>query len=167
MRCYANTSKTWGCRTPRVGRCHTPLIEICDSTTQIKLDLNSCHPCSAKPTALLLRKGGCTEYEEIYEEVKSECCGVIDNRYTSKWIKRVIPKLKPSITYPLHEIDPDGMSVFSLDDKFKLLGYGRFLAVVLVDNIETNLVFDVNYIPSFAGISRITTERIQPNLGEC
>lgn len=165
----------------RLGRCHTPLIEICDSTSQIKLDLGACDPCATKPTALLIRRAGCVEYETICEEVPAEvCCGVIDNRQGvrtgnasehirphSRIIKRSVPKPKPSVLYPLHEIDPQGMSVFVLDGKLKELGYGRYNAVVMADNCETELVFDVDYICGRIGIKGIETERLQPNLGEC
>ncbi len=152
----------------RLGRCLSPLIEICDSTSQIKLDLGACDPCATKPTALLLKRAGCVEYETICEEVPAEvCCGVIDNRPHSRIIKRSVPKPKPSVLYPLHEIDPQGMSVFVLDGKLKELGYGRYNAVVMVDNCETELVFDVDYICGRIGIGAIETERLQPNLGEC
>lgn len=170
-------------RTGRAGcqRAFTPLIEICDSTSQIKLDLGACDPCTAKPTALLLRRAGCEEYETICEEVEAEvCCGVIDSRWGvragdtsghirphSRIIKRSVPKPKPSVLYPLHEIDPQGMSVFVLDGKLKELGYGRYNAVVMVDNCETELTFDVDYICGRIGIGAIETERLQPNLEEC
>lgn len=152
----------------RLGRCHTPLIEICDSTSQIKLDLGSCDPCAVKPTALRLQKGGCVEYETVCTEVPAEvCCGVIDNRPRSRFIKQSVPKPKPSVVYPLHEIDTDGMSVFVLDGKLKTLGYGRYRATILVDECETELVFDVDYVCTRVGIGGITTETFQPNLGDC
>ena len=170
--------RTMNCGNNRLGRCRvgragcqrafTPLIEICDSTSQIKLDLGACDPCATKSTTLLLRRAGCVEYETICEEVPAEvCCGVIDNRPHSRIIKRSVPKPKPSVLYPLHEIDPRGMSVFVLDGKLKELGYGRYNAVVMIDNCETELVFDVDYICGHVGIGAIETERLQPNLGEC
>lgn len=155
-------------RQKRFGRCHTPLIEICDTTSQIKLDLGKCDPCSVKPTALLIKQGGCVEYETICEEVDTQvCCGVIDNRPYSRIIKKSVPKPKPSVLYPLHEVDPQGMSVFVLDGKLKQLGYGRYNAVVMIDGYETELRFDVDYVCGRVGISAIETERLQPNLGEC
>ena len=85
----------------RLGRCLSPLIEICDSTSQIKLDLGACDPCATKPTALLLKRAGCVEYETICEEVPAEvCCGVIDNRPHSRIIKRSV--LSQNRPYYIH-----------------------------------------------------------------
>lgn len=161
-------------------RCHTPLIEICDNTSQIKLDLGSCGLCSETPAVLLLRKGGCREWETVCEPPRSDtCCGVIDNRPVYWGSKQVIEKPKPSIIYPLHEIDPQGMSVFVLDDKLKKLGYGRYHASILlvdgdttiptlgVNYRETGITFDVDYIEYELGINYITTESLQPNFGDC
>lgn len=176
--------RTMNCNngTNSMGRCHTPLIEICDTTSQIKLDLGSCGICSTKPAALWLRKGGCVEYETVCELPKLECCGVIDNRPVSYLTKQSRPIPKPSVLYPLHEIDPQGMSVFVLDGKMKDLGYGRWHAVVLLlddatapknrpleimDYYETDLIFDVDYVPYKLGLGAISTSHLQPNLGEC
>lgn len=166
-----------------ISRCHVPLIEICDTTSQIKLDLGSCGVCSTKPAALLLRKGGCVEWQtECVPPPDQSCCGVVDNRPVFYGSKRSMEKLKPSIIYPLHEIDPQGMSVFVLDGKLKELGYGRWHAVVLLaddgtlpanrpvqemDYKATELVFDIDYVEYKLGIGAITTESLQPNLGEC
>ena len=166
-----------------IRRCHVPLIEICDSTSQIKLDLGSCGGCSTTPAALLLRKGGCTEWETVCEPPRSSpCCGVVDARPTYWGSKRAVEKPKPSIIYPLHEIDPQGMSVFVLDGKLRELGYGRYHAVVLLadngtlpadrpvqetDYRATEIVFDIDYVEYKLGLGAIATESLQPNLGEC
>lgn len=166
-----------------IRRCHTPLIEVCDTTTQIKLDLSSCGVCMAKPAALLLRKGGCVEYEvECVPPPPQPCCGVIDARPTYWGSKRAVEKPKPSVLYPLHEIDPEGMSVFVLDGKLKTLGYGRWHAQVLLldkdntpsnrplqlaDYVATDLVFDIDFIPYKMGLGAIKTESLAPNLEEC
>lgn len=155
---------TMNCKSRAVSRCHTPLIELCDDTSQIKLDLGACHPCAGKATALLLRKGGCTEYETVCEEIEDDtCCGSTSRRV----VKRAVPKPRPTVIYPLHEVNPMGASVFVLDGKLKTLGYGRYEAVVLVDGCATDMIFDVEYICSLNKIVSITTERLQPNLGEC
>lgn len=166
-----------------IRRCHVPLIEICDSTSQIKLDLGSCGGCSTTPAALLLRKGGCTEWETVCEPPRSNpCCGVVDARPTYWGSKRAVEKPKPSIIYPLHEIDQQGMSVFVLDGKLRELGYGRYHAVVLLaddgtlpadrpvqetDYIATEIVFDIDYVEHKLGLGAIATESLQPNFGEC
>lgn len=171
------------CRaTSTMSRCHTPLIEICDTTSQIKLDLGSCGICSTAPAALWLRKGGCVQYETVCEPPKPECCGVIDNRPVNYLRKQTRPTPMPSVLYPLHEIDPQGMSVFVLDGKMKELGYGRWHATVLLldeakapknrplelmDYYETDLVFDVDYIPYKLSLGAISTSSFQPNLKEC
>lgn len=143
-----------------MGRCHTPLISICDSTSQIKLDLGACGLCSPTPTSLVLQKGGCTEWETVCEPPRKDpCCGVVDNRPIYWGSKRAVEKPKPTIIYPLHEIDPQGMSVFVLDGKLKQLGYGRWHATVFVDNQPTDIVFDIDYqayIPSLQGIETAT-----------
>lgn len=159
---------TTNCYNKRLSRCHTPLIEICDRVSQIKLDLGSCDLCAAQATALLLRKAGCVEYETVCEEVPSEvCCGVVDNRPHSRIIKRTVAKPKPSVSYPLHEIDSQGLSVFVLDDKLKTLGYGRYQAVLMLDGCETDIVFDVDYVCGYANLGAITLSHLQPNLGAC
>lgn len=147
-------------------RCHTPLIEICDSVSQIKLDLLSCGVCTADATALQLKKGGCIEYKTICEEIEPDPCSCPSSLPYNK-IKRTVPKPKPTVIYPLHEIDQTGMSVFVLDGKLKGLGYGRYHATVLIDGLETDLRFDVDYVKSTNAISSIDVERYQPNLGEC
>ena len=160
--------RTMNCENNRLMRCHTPLIEICDSTSQIKLDLGSCDPCAVSAVSLVLERAGCVEYETICEEVPAEvCCGVIDNRPHSRIIKRTVPKPKPSVIYPLHEIDPQGISVFVLDGKLKQLGYGRYKATVYVDGCATALVFDVDYVCGRIGLNGITTERLMPNTEDC
>lgn len=167
---------------PPMQRCHIPLIEICDSTGQIKLDLSSCGVCAETPAALLLRKGGCAEWMTICEPPRTECCGVVDNRPVYWGSKRAVEKPKPSVIYPLHEIDPEGMSVFVLDDKLKELGYGRYHAVVLLaddgtlpavrpvqemDYKATDIVFDIDYVEYRLSLAGIITKNLQPNLGEC
>lgn len=157
---------------PTGGRCFTPLIEICDSTSQIKLDLGSCGVCSTKPAALLLSKAGCPEWETICEPPPDQsCCGVVDTRPAYYGSKRVIEKPKPAVVYPLHEIDTEGQSVFVLDGKLKQLGYGRYNARVLLGEPEayepTDLVFDIDYVASVGGIGAISTETLLPNQGEC
>lgn len=167
-------------RTRTMRRCHTPLIEICDNTSQIKLDLGSCGACAARPAALLLQKGGCTEYEVVCEQQTLECCGVIDNRPITYQTKQSRPIPKPSVLYPLHEIDTQGMSVFVLDGKMRILGYGRLHAVVLLlndtskkqslsiaDYTETNLVFDIDYTPPKLGLTSISTRIFSPTTGDC
>lgn len=156
-----------------ISRCHVPLIEICDSTSQIKLDLGSCRPCTATQTALLLVKGGCTEWEVVCDQQPTmPCCGVVDAR-PKLFNKRLVEKPKPSVIYPIHEIDSHGMSVFVLDGKLKELGYGRYKAKILVQDYQdgeyrdTGLEFDVDYIENNISIINITTETFQPNLGEC
>lgn len=177
------TSRLCNSNRNHIRRCHVPLIEICDSTSQIKLDLGSCGGCSTTPTALLLRKGGCTEWETVCEPPRSSpCCGVVDARPTYWGSKRAVEKPKPSIIYPLHEIDPQGMSVFVLDGKLRELGYGRYHAVVLLaddstlpaahpaqetDYRATDIVFDIDYVEYKLGLGAIATESLQPNLGEC
>lgn len=165
-----------------LSRCHVPLIEICDSTTQIKLDLGSCGICATTPTALLLKKGGCIEWETICETPKNTCCGVIDNRPPFFGSKRAVEKPKPSIIYPLHEIDPQGLSVFALDGKLKELGYGRWHGTILLtydhkmpnklpisetDFIPTEIIFDVDYVQYKLGVQSIAIETVQPNFGAC
>lgn len=177
------TSRLCDSNRNRISRCHVPLIEICDSTSQIKLDLGSCGGCATTPAALLLRKGGCTEWETVCEPPRSNpCCGVVDARPTYWGSKRAVEKPKPSIIYPLHEIDPQGMSVFVLDSKLRELGYGRYHVVVLLaddgtlpadhpvqetDYRATEIVFDIDYVEYKLGLGTIATESLQPNLGEC
>lgn len=164
-------------------RCNTPLIQICDTTTQIKLDLGSCGVCATKPAALLLRKGGCTEWETVCEPPRDNpCCGVIDNRPVYWGSKRAVEKPKPSIIYPLHEIDPTGLSVFVLDGKLKELGYGRWHAIVLLaddgtlpsyrpaeemDYMATDITFDIDYVHNVLGLQSISVSTMQANLGDC
>lgn len=170
------------CNSSSMTRCHVPLIEICDNTSQIKLDLGACGVCATTPAALLLRKGGCVEWETVCAPPRMECCGVVDARPVYFGSKRAVEKPKPTIIYPLHEIDPTGLSVFVLDGKLKELGYGRYHAVVLIaddgmlpanrpvqetDYAVTDLVFDVDYVSSKARIHAITTETFQTNLGDC
>lgn len=163
-------------------RCHVPLITICDTTTEIKLDLGSCGICATTPAALLLRKGGCAEYETVCTPPKNPCCGVIDNRPVYWGSKRSVEKPKPSIIYPLHEIDPQGMSVFVLDTKLKELGYGRWHATVLLldeaqipaqrplqekDYFATGITFDIDYVSYILGFNSINISVTQPNMGGC
>ena len=157
-------------------RCHTPLIEICDTTTQIKLDLGSCGVCTAKPAALILQKSGCVEYETVCDPpVKTPCCGVIDNRPAYWGNKRTVEKPKPSVIYPLHEIDPQGMSVFVLDSKLKELGYGRYRASVVITDkpikdmsfTPTGVEFDIEYMGHSMGLNSISVETAQGNIGDC
>lgn len=164
-------------------RCHVPLISICDNTSQIKLHLGACGICAGTPAALWLRKGGCTEWETVCTTPRqSPCCGVVDNRPVYWGSKSVVEKPKPSIIYPLHEIDTQGMSVFVLDDKLKELGYGRYRATVMlavnkskvsqgtsvdVDYEATNLVFDVDYIKPTLSMTAIDTETLLPSLPNC
>ena len=169
-------------RTKHMGRCHTPLIEICDTTSQIKLDLGSCGVCATKPAALWLKKGGCIEYEVVCEQPKLNCCDVVDNRPVSYLTKQSRPIPKPSILYPIHEVDPQGMSVFALDGKMKDLGYGRWHAIILLldnatapknrpleitDYYETDIMFDVDYIPYKLGMNSISVSTLQPYIGDC
>ena len=136
------------CRTNTrpMSRCHTPLVEICDTTTQIRLDLGSCGICSTTPTALLLRKGGCPEYETVCiepEPVQTQCCPTIPRSN-----KRQVEVAKPSIIYPLHEIAPNGESVYVLDGKMKAMGYGRWHGVILLEDENT---YPAREIPHLRG----------------
>lgn len=155
-----------------MGRCFTPLIEICDRTSQIKLDLGSCGICPLTPAALLLQKAGCPEWETVCEPPTDQsCCGLVDNRPVYWGSKYAVEKPKPSVLYPLHEIDPEGLSVFVLDDKLKQLGYGRYNAQILIGAPEqyeyTSLVFDVEYGAFMGDIGAITVETLRPNQEEC
>lgn len=166
-----------------ISRCHVPLIEICDSTSQIKLDLGACGLCATTPAALLLRKGGCVEWETVcLPPPTNPCCGVVDARPTYWGSKRAVEKPKPAIVYPLHEIDAQGFSVFALDNKLKTLGYGRYHATVLLVNEEalpndhpsegvdyrtTDIVFDIDYVEYNLNIRGIYTERLKPTYEAC
>lgn len=154
-----------------IGRCHTPLIEICDTTSQIKLDLASCGACATEVTGLLIQKAGCTEWIiecEPPEEYRTVCCGNMVVRMPSNhYTKRAIEKPKPAVLYSIHEIDNDGMSVFVLDGKLKELGYGRYTAILVTDDGPTDVVFNINYIKGRVGISSIAVETLQTNLGDC
>lgn len=156
-------------------RCHVPLIEICDATSQLKLDLGSCDACQHGDTALLLRKGGCPEWETVCDPLPSTpCCGA--GASTTYGHRRVVEKPKPSIIYPLHEVDAAGMSVYVLDGKLNKLGYGRYNAfILLVDNVNnggdtyshTGIAFDIDYVKSKINLGGIELATFQPNLGEC
>ena len=110
-------------------RCHRPLIRLCRADRQLRLDLNDCGPCGTAPAALLLQRGGCPEYEERCE-IPTVPCGCV----TFQWppVLRRVEKPRPSVVYPLHEIDPEGLAVFVFDDKLWELGPGRYEATVLL-----------------------------------
>lgn len=163
-----------------ISRCHTPLIAICDTTTQIKLDLLSCGICATTPSALLLRKGGCTEWETVCDPPRTDCCGVVDARPVFYGAKRAVPKPKPSIIYPLLEVNPEGLSVFALDGKLKELGYGRYHGIILLadtlpthrppeeaDYTPTDIRFDVDFTPYRLGLGTISVSYVQPAEGAC
>lgn len=150
-------------------RCRVPLIEICDSANRIKLDLGACGVCSVAPVALLIERTGCPEYEVICETPDpAPCCGVLTDYPNDYYSRRVVEIPKRSVTYPLHEIDANGLSVFVLDDKLKLLGYGRLHATILLDDIvdtflkprykRTDLVFDIDYVEYKASIGSIIVD---------
>lgn len=163
-----------------MSRCVTPLIEICDTTSRIKLDLSACGVCEASPAALLLREKGCDEYETICEPVPQVCCGV---PMTNPPMRRVqVLKPKNAVIYPLHEIDTDGQSVFILDNKLKTLRYGRLEAVVLLVALqksepmykvgdmwfkESAVRFDVEYKENRMQLKSISTEDLIPHHGDC
>lgn len=169
MRCKTNT---------RGSRCFTPLIEICPSTSQILLDLDSCGGCPAIP-ALLLRRGGCVEQELVCEPPPEPqvcgCCPTLTKR--PRWVT----KTQPSVIYPLHDIDCNGMYVFVLDDKLMELGFGRLEATILVEDdgtypaeryhtseknyAVTPIRFDVDYLPYQMPLRGITTASLAPQRG--
>lgn len=145
--------------------CRTPLIEICDSTTRIELDLGSCGICATTPTALLLRKGGCVEWETICVPTEPPSCGCCPGVPDHQIISRPVPK--PAVLYPLHEIDPNGMSVFVLDGKLKEFGYGRYHGVIMLGEQETDLRLDVDYVPYRLGVAGINIRSARSDLQEC
>lgn len=145
--------------------CFIPLIEICDTTTRIELDLTSCDICADVPTSLLLRKGGCVEWETICVPVEPVSCGCCPGVPDTVQISREKPK--PAVLYPLHEIDVDGYSVFVLDDKLKEAGYGRYHGVILIGEEETDLRIDVDYVRRRMGVIGARTRDIRPDLQEC
>lgn len=146
-------------------RCRTPLIEICDTTTRIELDLLSCGICATTPVGLLLRRAGCVEWETVCVPRDPPSCGCCPGIPDMIQISR--PKPMPSVLYPLHEIDPNGMSVFVLDDKLKEAGYGRYHGIVIIGNQETDLRVDVDYVPYSMGVAGIRTRSLRPDLQEC
>lgn len=165
-------SFTCGCVQRTRSRCVTPLIQLCDTTSQIRLDLGSCSPCSPEATALIIRKGGCKEYETVCVEPEPRpatscgcgCCPTIPLPFGNK---RTVEIPKPTLVYPLHEVDSEGMSVFALDGKLKQLGYGRYHAAVMVNGVETQLRFDIDYVETVGGIQGIYTESVLPYHGDC
>lgn len=100
------------------------------------------------------------ERELVCEPVKPAECGCCPSLPPRP---RWVDKPQPSVIYPLHDIDCDGMYVFVLDDMMKELGLGRLEAVVLVEDdgtypaerhhtseknyAETDIRFDVDYLP--------------------
>lgn len=141
-------------------RCRVPLIEICPATSQIRLDLSLCDPCSPSTLALLIRKGGCAERVLVCEQpelVPCGCCPQLPPR--PRWVE--VPR--PFVIYPLHEVDCNGLAVFVLDEAMETLGAGRLEAVVLLavddtspaaryeaDGVwygETDVRLDVDYRP--------------------
>lgn len=155
MNCCNNTDAT---------RCKRPLIELCDNTSVIKLDLVACNPCERNASQLLLRKCVPDEFEIVCLDAEDvePCCGVIDHRLSARKLKGIAAKPKPSVLYPLHEIDAAGKSVFVLDDKLKELGYGRYEAFVFVEGCDTPLEFDVEYQCGRSGIVAIETVGLLP-----
>lgn len=160
--------------------CHKPLIEVCDTTSQINLDLVSCEPCSKHEVYLMLEKAGCPEYEVVCEPRPQPCCGVIDARPMTWGQKRVIEKPRARVFYPLHEINSKGLSVFVLDEKIKELGYGRVKGEILLvyeplptnrefeitDFVRTGIEIYIDYLPYKIGFAGVGT-RNYLNLAEC
>lgn len=161
--------------------CHIPLISICDRTTQIKLNLSSCSACDGEAAALVLSKAGCDEYETVCAPPPNTCCGVIDNRYKFSMPRSVL-KPKPTVIYPLHEVDTEGYSVFVLDNNLKKLGYGRYNAKVVVmskqgtslpalsDDLyytDTGVKFDIDYNPADFNLQSIKIKTNDYDTGDC
>lgn len=145
--------------------CRTPLIEICDTTTRIELDLGLCGICAETPAALLLRKGGCVEWETVCVETKPVHCGCCPGVPDRIQVSRMKPK--PAVLYPLHEVSPEGLAVFVLDGKLREFGYGLYNGVILIGEQETDLRVDVDYIPYALGVAGIKTRSIRPDMQEC
>lgn len=168
------TSNFYGCTKFGGGRCQSlvPLIELCDGMSQLKLNLSGCGECSTPISALLLRKGGCIEYEVVCEPAPIlTCCGVVDNRPQTHMVKRSRQTPKPAIIYPLHTINEQGLSVFVLDGKLKELGYGRWHAVLLTGEKtnykKTDMMFNIDYYPFRTAIASIEAGYFQSNLEDC
>lgn len=134
-----------------------PLIKLTDCDGRLSLKLASCL-CTATPTALLLTRAGCVEYEQVVQTKMCKnhsfgCCPPVCLPTTTVINKA---KVKPSITYPLHEIDCENNAVFVLDGKLKKLGYGRYTAQILHGDAVI-FTFDVDYVASDMVVTDITT----------
>lgn len=150
-------------------RCFTPLIPLCDSHTEIKLNLGLCDPCGVRPTTLKIAPQVCSQEEFEYtcddEPIQTGCCPT-SQLIARREQKKLTPIAKPFVIYPLHEINNEGLAVFVLDDSLKQLGYGRLNAVILVDGQETNIKFDIDY-RNVISLHNIELSVEQANLGLC
>ncbi len=135
--------------------CRRPLLNICADTTRIVVFMGSCVRCSPEIVHLRIEQAGCVEVEEYCEEVTTAVgcfCGE-PVAFTDTRIKhRVIPKA--SVTYPLHEITPEGSAVFILDSKLAALGSGRYIGIISFGACGDTII-DINYTCGTTRLNRI------------
>lgn len=117
------------CRKPLVVLdCHTPVIKITVDTI----------PCSE--VKLILTPHVCDEYENVPLPEKPDCSCPIKT-LAKRYYQRLKPK--PTLTYPLLEVNCENQLVFRLDNKINELKTDRLLATLHIG--EQQQVFEVVY----------------------
>lgn len=155
-------------------RCRIPLIEICDSVTQLRLDFGRCNPCAMGASVLRLTKADCPKYETVCETVEEKVgCGC--NTRTELTVReRTVEIPQRAVEYPLHGITAEGVSVFVLDGKLRELGYGRYRAELWgregfgkKELVPTGVVFNVEYTRRSVPLGGIATAHGLPETEVC
>lgn len=144
--------------------CRVPLIKLTDCDGRIMVRLSNCD-CTAETTELRIIRDGCKEFQEkvIIDNCVNHSFGCCTPCLPSvRVVQEEVPK--PTVTYPLHEIDCNGRAVFVFDGKLKAMGYGRYKAEIVQNNCSI-LQFNIDYQCGTGEIFSIETQTVS-NMGE-